>query len=146
MHTTRRAFLVKITGLATLAMSYPLAGRFLTKGNNTVSPLSDSLSRLLHHPESARLIGAEYLRQNPEEGSIRILTQKISGTDTQYLAQGDLKGHRTEATSIGRQIRDDFGHGRVTQIDGWYLAETEARICALFSLQFPETGSAVTFG
>jgi hypothetical protein len=135
MHITRRAFLVKITGLATLATGYSLAGQLLMKGNTTTSPISDGLSRLLQHPESARLIGDEYLRQNPEEGSIRMLTQKISGTDTQYLARGDLQVPRAEATSIGRQIRDDFEHGRITQIDGWYLAETEARMCALFSLQ-----------
>ena len=62
----------------------------------------------------------------------------------QYLARGDLQVPRAEATSIGRQIRDDFGHGRITQVDGWYLAETEARMCALFCLQFPETGLAIT--
>ena len=140
MHTTRRAFLVKITGIATLAMSYPLAGRFLTEGDNTNSPLSDSLSRLLHYPESARVIGVEYLHQNPEEGSIRILKQKIKGADTQHLAWSDSQGPGTKATSIGRQIRYDFEHGRMTQVGGWYLAETEARLCALFSLCLPDNG------
>jgi len=140
MQTTRRAFLVKITGLATLAMSYPLARQFLMGGDNTTSPLSDSLSRLLHYPESARVIGAEYLRQNPEERSIRILAKKISGVDTQYRAPGKLQEPRVEATSIGRQIRDDFEQGRMTQVGGWYLAETEARTCALYSLCIPVTG------
>ena len=73
-----------------------------------------------------------------------MLTRKISGTDTQYLARGDLQVPRAEATSIGRQIRDDFEHGRITQVDGWYLAETEARMCALVCLQFPETDLAIT--
>ncbi len=136
MHTTRRAILVKITGLATLAMSYPLASRFLTIADDTTSPLSDSLSRILHHQESARLIGAEYLRQYPEDGSIRILTEKLVGTNTQYLASGDLLGSRAKAF-FGRQIRADFEHGRMTQVGGWYLAETETRMCALFSLCFP---------
>lgn len=137
MQTTRRAFLVKITGLATLALGYPLASQFLTGGDNTTSPVSDSLSRLLHYPESARVIGAEYLRQNPEEGSIRILKKKINGTDTKLLARSVLPGPGNKATSIGRQIRDDFEQGRMTQIGGWYLAETEARMCALFSLCSP---------
>jgi len=140
MHTTRRAFLVKITGLATLATSYPLAAHFLAERDVTTTPLSDSLSRLLHYPESARVIGDEYLLQNPEEGSIRKLKQKINGTDTRLLARRDLQGAGTKATSIGRQIRDDFEHGRMAQVGGWYLAETEARLCALFSLCFPDNG------
>ena len=142
MHTTRRAFLVKITGLATVAISYPLVGRSLIDGDETTSPLADSLSELLHHPKSARVIGAEYLRQNPQEGSIRVLTHKLHGADAQLLARSDFLRSRTKATSIGRQIRDDFEHGRMTQLGGWYLAETEARMCALFSLRFPEDGQS----
>ena len=141
MCNTRRAFLLKISGLATLAVGYPLVGRFLTEKDNTTSHLTDSLSRLLQHPNSARLIGTEYLRQNPKEGNIRVLTQKISGKGTQYLAQSNLQKPRAAATSIGSQIRNDFEHGHITQIDGWYLTVTEARMCALFSLCFPESAS-----
>jgi len=140
MRSTRRAFLVKITALATLATSYPIAAQFLAERAVTTSTLSDSLSRLLHSPESARVIGAEYLLQNPGERSIRILKNKISDTGTGLVALSDLQGARAKAASIGRQIRDDFVHGRMTQVGGWYLAETEARLCALFSLCFPDNG------
>jgi len=134
--------MVKITGLAAFAASYPLARRFLMQGDSTTSPISDSLSQLLHCPESAHAIGAEYLRNNPGEGSIEMLTRKISGVDTQPGAQGYSQGLRIEAASIGRQVRDDFGQGRMAQVGGWYLAETEARTCALFSLCIPVTGKS----
>jgi hypothetical protein len=131
---------MKITGLATFAASYPLARRFQVEGDSTTPPIFDSLSRLFHYPESARVIGTEYLRQNPGERNIEILTREISGVDTQHRAQGDLRVPRIEATSIGRKIRDDFEKGRMTQVGGWYLAETEARTCALLSLCVPVTG------
>lgn len=36
--------------------------------------------------------------------------------------------------SIAQLVRDDFGCGRTVLVDGWVLAVTEARQCALFSL------------
>ena len=32
------------------------------------------------------------------------------------------------------QVRDDFANGRTVLVNGWVLAVTEARQCALFSL------------
>ena len=134
--------MMKITGLAAFAASYPVASRLLTERGSTTSPVLHSLSRFLHCRESACLIGAEYLRQNPGESSIEILTGKISGVTNLHGAQGDSQGPRIDATLIDRQIRHDFEQGHMTQVGGWYLAETEARTCALFSLCTPVTGKS----
>ena len=32
------------------------------------------------------------------------------------------------------RIRDDFCHDRMVSVEGWMLAETEARLCALVAL------------
>jgi len=132
--------MTKITGLAAFAASYPLAHRLLVEGGSTTSPVLYSLSRFLHCQESARVIGAEYLRQNPGERSIEILTGKISGVENPHGAQGNSQGPRIDTALIGRQVRDDFEQGRMTRVGGWYLAETEARTCALFSLCTPVSG------
>jgi hypothetical protein len=36
---------------------------------------------------------------------------------------------------LQNKIRDDFAHGRLLQVDGWLLSKTEARQCALFSIE-----------
>ena len=132
--------MVKISGLAAFAASYPLARQFLMESGSTTPPVFDSLSQIFHFPESARVIGTEYLLKNPGERNIEILTRKISDVGTQHGTLGDIRLPRVEATSIRRKIHDDFEQGRMTQIGGWYLAETEARTCALLSLCIPVTG------
>ena len=39
--------------------------------------------------------------------------------------------------SVGRQISDDFTSERVLEIEGWFVALTEARVCALIALLQP---------
>jgi hypothetical protein len=44
----------------------------------------------------------------------------------------------TDVAAWEEQIKNDFGTGNVVIIDGWILAITEARQCALFSLTGPK--------
>lgn len=77
--------------------------------------------------QKVRELGARYRAAVPGEGSEAALRAAISNTE-----QGiDLPGLER---SIERQVRDDFATGRTVLVDGWVLAETEARQCALFSL------------
>lgn len=68
--------------------------------------------------ESAAWLGERYLRRHPEE------RHRLSSTDA---ARRSLEGRR----QLGRAIREDFAAGRVAQVEGWVLARTEARLCAL---------------
>ena len=57
--------------------------------------------------------------------------------DPTVLCQGILRQHRPAVftpTTLKQQIQSDFQDGRMVQLDGWVLAITEARQCALFSL------------
>jgi hypothetical protein len=47
------------------------------------------------------------------------------------LEQSDLD---TARRAIREQIQNDFTHDDLVNVDGWILARTEARICALMAL------------
>jgi hypothetical protein len=89
----------------------------------------DAASELLPHADAARLIGERYLVLVPEERSARRLHHALFGnTDT-----GDAK-HQTLAhlrELIDTRRRHDFTVGNTVILDGWLLARTEARLCAL---------------
>ena len=69
--------------------------------------------------EPVREIGSEYCRLVPTEKDWRALRAAI-------LAR--------RGPSIAARVRRDFDAGRTVLVNGWVLAATEARQCALFSL------------
>ena len=71
--------------------------------------------------EVVREIGAQYRRLVPTEG------------DWSALHAAILARHGG-GPSIAAMVRSDFDDGRVVLLNGWVLAVTEARQCALFSL------------
>ena len=71
-------------------------------------------------PALVRSLGARYRELTPAEhdaGALRLTAR--------------LFGARRPVADL---VRDDFAHGRTVVVDGWILARTEARQCALFSL------------
>lgn len=49
--------------------------------------------------------------------------------------RADLVPATDEAPArLKRRVRDDFGQGRMFNHKGWFLSETEARLCALIAL------------
>lgn len=79
-------------------------------------------------PSVTRAIGQRYLAMNGH------------GIDAQSLRRAILSSRPWGARLTGRTpsvaelINADFARGHTVIVDGWILAETEARQCALFSL------------
>lgn len=71
----------------------------------------------------ARAIGRRYLDQAPEERDSRAVRRHLFGDRTMSL--GELRA------DMNRRRADDFACGDTVLIDGWILARTEARLCAL---------------
>jgi hypothetical protein len=96
--------------------------------------LATRLVAILAHRESANLIGAAYVQQYPQEADVRILLDRIVSSP----AAGDLELFKGTDQSLrellDRMIREDFGVDRVVKLQGWILAMTEARLCALAAL------------
>jgi hypothetical protein len=126
----RRTFLLAAAGLgASVAWRFgpsPFRGASLSR--------SERLASLLKDVEGARGVGRDYMRQVPGEASPGVLTARVAerlpgGLGTIDTASGDrLRELLLSAAS------EDFRDLRTMELDGWVLAKTEARLCALAAL------------
>jgi len=69
-------------------------------------------------------IGTTYRANTPAEASEDTLIQLLT-------TGGD------QTNQLIKKVKDDFEAGRTVTVDGWVLAVTEARQCALYSFQKP---------
>jgi len=84
--------------------------------------------RLLPHVDSAARLGRRYLQDTPREAHVGRLVALIGVNPADTESDAALR-ERLEA-----RIRQDFIEGATVTVDGWRLAATEARLCALVSL------------
>ena len=89
------------------------------------------LRALFANPESARAIGAEYLRQYPAEAAVNTLIELIgvvgAGQDGRFQASA-------LTAMLQRRIAQDFETDTIVQVNGWILSRTESRLCAIWAL------------
>jgi hypothetical protein len=82
--------------------------------------------------QSPYLIGQGYLALNPQEAKSQWLAETVFGSIPKQFFyrqnQRQLKVH------LDQCIRQDFEKQRMCQVNGWVLARTEARLCALIAL------------
>ena len=84
------------------------------------------LAAVLGDRDAARSVGERYLAGRPGERDEQALLRLLRPLgDPELLARDEL------GTRVRRAVREDFAQGRVVLVDGWYLSETEARLCAL---------------
>ncbi len=86
---------------------------------------------LLPHVDAARLIGQRYLQFAPEERSETRLREAVFGAPHSGQAASTTERLRQ---LIDERRRHDFATGNTVILDGWLLARTEARLCALATL------------
>lgn len=88
------------------------------------------LTALLRHQSSAKIIGQHYLQHYPHEANAdQLLGLITAGVITDANASGQQLRDR-----LAQKIRQDFADERVVKLQGWLLARTEARLCALTTL------------
>jgi hypothetical protein len=64
----------------------------------------------------------------PEENNARVLADVI-------LAPQPGTVPAALSARLDQQVQDDFARGRTVNVNGWILSVTEARQCALYSMQ-----------
>jgi hypothetical protein len=74
-----------------------------------------------------RAIGRRYLQDSPQERDCAFLQRAITG-GTQPRDARELR------TLLARKRESDFRNGDTAIVDGWILARTEVRVCALVTL------------
>lgn len=123
---SRREALAGAAGLA-VAACLPVAAA------SAASPSATALVAALDHPASARAIGAAVLAAEPllARDSVAGELARAVGLAADRLPTIDralLRARLDAARSA------DFRLGRTVSVEGWVLAATEARLCALAAL------------
>jgi hypothetical protein len=88
-----------------------------------------SLSHILD-TNQIREIGLAYRKQFPAENNIRVLADLLTNEDSLE----DFTDSLAVRTILDKRTTTDFDEGRIVIVNGWVLAENEARQCALFSI------------
>ena len=122
----RRAFLrIAASGAIGIAAAGCRAGTEYDMRALAHPELLDSLG-----PAAVRAIGTRYRSMNAAPRSADDLREAILASrpfSTRFLG--------APGPPLAQLVRDDFANGRTVVVDGWILSATEARQCALFSLQ-----------
>jgi hypothetical protein len=131
---TRRHCLRMFLGLGAVLLVRRTDAFGTMTSSNTDHLLSAKLANVFYDRKSATVIGLEYLRRTPMEADVRRLTNLICSRwqgpydDIAHADTGKVK------TMLLSQQREDFEKGRIVNVQGWILSETEARLCALAAL------------
>ena len=75
-------------------------------------------------PAGIEAIGSGYLAAHPKETETALTDGLPAGVDASADVEAQLK-------QAGDAVAADFKADRVERVNGWWLSETEARICAL---------------
>lgn len=113
--------------LATAAAGLLLAT--LTGLSGAVRPGRRGPEGLWTNRDSARRVGERYLAQAPEEADpARLAADLFGGVAVDGASPRRLRRH------IDHRRARDFAQGDTVIVDGWVMARTEARLCALAAL------------
>jgi hypothetical protein len=117
----RRDF-IGLAAAGTAGLLLPATASFLP------TPANPRLLDILHDEEVVRDIGCRYRELAPDEDDARVLAGAI-------LAQRPGTVSTALSARLDEQVKSDFAAGQTVKVNGWILSVTEARQCALYSLQ-----------
>lgn len=132
--SSRRLFLQKLLAWSGYALFYP--ARLLAKQRRCAktTDLALDLADLFDNKASANVVGTEYLRSQPGESSIPLLLERILPDKLNICDRFGPPSPEEWKQYLLRQRCEDFEHGRVVNVGGWALSQTEGRLCALVTL------------
>jgi hypothetical protein len=126
----RRRLLLGALGMGVSLVLGPIASRLFSRSSR--DELGRRLVRLLERRDSARVVGAQYLRIVPAEASPRVLEPLIAERLEAFGPTAlSIAGDQELRRRLGAAVLGDFEEGRTVELDGWVLSLTEARLCAL---------------
>lgn len=118
----RRDF-VFITSLGTVAAAIPSACSYFGNAAYDKALAQPAALSLIWDQPSIISIGKKYRELIPDEASQRALVRLLE----------------EHAAGIEQKVTEDFHSGNRVLVDGWILSATEARQCALASLEQPNS-------
>ena len=110
---------------------------FVTAASGVGAPASadaaGTMSGVFSNIDSAVAVGRAYLKQT---GAKRDPQWHIRHLYKRGLSLEDGAGKETDRfrSKVSRNVRRDFAAGRIVEVDGWQLSETETSLCAIAAL------------
>jgi hypothetical protein len=127
----RRTFLLGTAGLG-VTLAWRSVGPWPFRGASVSG--SERLAELLKKVDGARSVGLEYLQRFPAEASPAVLTARVAERLPGGLRAVDTSSDDRLRELLLSAVAGDFRDLRTTELQGWVLARTEARLCALAAL------------
>lgn len=124
----QRRHFITMAAVGAAGLAWPSTGRLVARTPVHAVP-APRLLAMFGDESVARHLGLGYRHLVPAENDARVLAEAI--LPEPHRARPDA----LEEWLAG-QVRRDFDAGRTVTVHGWILAVTEARQCALYSLQF----------
>lgn len=129
----RRTFLLSATAVTLAAVSVPAIQYIKGRSKHYDSlVIPDELSRFCDE-KTLRAIGKSYRKAVPQEKDKATLKKLLLSN-----SNGKTFNEKTDSFELiemlDTKIHDDFEKNSIFVLDGWIVAQTEARQCALLSL------------
>lgn len=118
---SRRRTLVSALALAAVVAASP----GLDAGGRGLLARAPGALALWRNRAAARAIGRRYLAAEPGEADAVFLAEQLFGDDRTSLSLAEMR------QAVGAARTRDFANGDTVLIDGWLLARSEVRLCAL---------------
>ncbi len=127
---TRRRLLACIAAGVQMMPALGVAARFVPGATSGAYDSASSLPPALK--SSWQRIGERYLAKTPEENDRAVLAARLPDGAADFV----MKGTNAEAVTAALRARRtrEFGVGDTVVVEGWLLARSEARLCALAAL------------
>jgi len=130
----RRYFLQVLFSLPIYALIGPHHSDTPKAAADAVDPLQSKLVSFFSHKESAQHVGLEYLKSTPLEADTHLLANLVCSCSEEYRERLMRADSRRFRELLLQRLCLDFEQDRVVSVNGWILAVTEARLCALSAL------------
>ncbi len=134
MAMTRRKLIAVLASWAGCGLLGALQAPCRLTTFRAAEPTGRSLTGFLVRRQSARRVGLEYLRLAPWEANRDVLIGLLCQGRTARSSVHTRKNSEVIRKLVLSQQREDFTRGRIVQLHGWVLSQTEARLCALVAL------------
>lgn len=126
---TRRSFLA-LLGVAGLGGSAVAVRLLLDEdGASRSTGAASNAAALFDDPDAARRLGAAYLDGHGRENDRTVLIG--------LLQRNSVVLHGRDPDALGtlaaRRVAEELRSGDFVEVEGWYMAPTEARLCALLA-------------
>ncbi len=119
------------TGIVVALAPRGLLRKSFAAPDPTTATIADRAGEIFRNPDSARTIGRAYMQicspRPLKRWLLRELTMRL-GRDLHTVDSDTLRRR------LAMQVRKDMEGDRTVVVNGWVLAQTEARVCALLAI------------